>query len=99
MDQKCESKKGGGTVVVAVVLTALLLPTVYVASAGPAAVMVVKGRISFDIYSATYAPLLTIEQWLPRASRAMDWWRSFFVTYGDWYNIVDPARGAPPGRV
>jgi hypothetical protein len=58
-------------VVAAVLLGSL---TLYPLSIGPAAVMVVKGRLSESIYTAIYSPLGAVcARWRP-AHRAINWY-------------------------
>ena len=76
----------------AVVLAVLLLvPVLYVASAGPAAAWVVREKLAITTYYAVYAPVLTAEErWLP-VSNAMAKWRKRFLSEDDetkWYVLI-----------
>lgn len=57
MDEKRKPVKKAGPILA---LLLLLLPVLYVASAGPAAKLVVNRRLNWDTYNAIYAPLLAI---------------------------------------
>ena len=65
-------------------LLLLVLPVLYVASAGPVAMLVMDGTVKRETYNYVYAPAAGEEEWSNIVGRAMGWWRGFFVDESDW---------------
>ena len=84
---KVRQKKHDWAIVLVVSLL-LVLPAGYLASAGPAAAMVVQGNISLDTYESAYAPLSNVRSTSVRADRAMQWWRRCFVDDAEWWATI-----------
>jgi hypothetical protein len=70
MDDKRTSKQRGAVIAVLFVLL-LLLPTLYVASSGPAARLASHSHISWETYEVAYYPIMVAIHWWPWAVDAL----------------------------
>jgi hypothetical protein len=66
------------------ILLLLVLPVLYVASAGPVAMLVMSGTVERETYNYAYAPVAGEEERSNIVGRVMGWWRGLFVDESDW---------------